>query len=169
MQSLINRVSGQDGCPLFLYQKESFFVSSKFQTNSFDQIAWTEPYIFTDGDIGFTIVKLMMDGDWNETKQTGVWAADYTVEFINNFINTFDLQENSIVYIMDDEGNLMAASSGITVKTTGTVGGNVDEEFTHAREVCTLFLPFKHRYRMRIMRKLCKKHKLSCAYFFVFL
>eukprot|EP01061_Rhynchopus_euleeides_P009847 TRINITY_DN1915_c0_g1_i4.p1 TRINITY_DN1915_c0_g1~~TRINITY_DN1915_c0_g1_i4.p1 ORF type:complete len:733 (+),score=249.49 TRINITY_DN1915_c0_g1_i4:407-2605(+) len=103
--------------------------------DSIDKLAWTDPYIFSDGHIGVTLVKKIFNGDWQSTTPEGVWAADYTVSFLTDFLkSSINLAEGSVAYIMDNRGYLVAASEGIPVVSTGTTGEAAEGHLTKAVE-----------------------------------
>eukprot|EP00754_Rhynchopus_humris_P038179 Rhum_TRINITY_DN20843_c0_g1::Rhum_TRINITY_DN20843_c0_g1_i1::g.172415::m.172415 len=83
----------------------------------YDQVAWTDPYVFGDGDVGITLVRKAFDGDFKSSSGTGmgVWGADFTLSFLGTFISGFGVPGTTIVFVMDQNGKLIAINQNLAV------------------------------------------------------
>eukprot|EP01061_Rhynchopus_euleeides_P007853 TRINITY_DN16908_c0_g2_i1.p1 TRINITY_DN16908_c0_g2~~TRINITY_DN16908_c0_g2_i1.p1 ORF type:complete len:646 (+),score=214.97 TRINITY_DN16908_c0_g2_i1:324-2261(+) len=84
---------------------------------AYDKVGWTTPYVFGDGDLGVTLARKGFGGDFSSTGFFGVWAADFTLTFLKDYLVNFEVPGSTVVYIMDNSGNLIAANRDIAVKS----------------------------------------------------
>ncbi|MBF0242927.1 MAG: response regulator [Desulfamplus sp.] len=74
-----------------------------------DQAVWTPIYRhFVIKDLALTASKAVYNSDG---KLKGVFGVDYVLGQIHQFLNTIRVSENGYVYIMDQNGDLIATSS----------------------------------------------------------
>eukprot|EP01060_Flectonema_neradi_P007613 TRINITY_DN15344_c0_g1_i1.p1 TRINITY_DN15344_c0_g1~~TRINITY_DN15344_c0_g1_i1.p1 ORF type:complete len:779 (+),score=153.58 TRINITY_DN15344_c0_g1_i1:58-2394(+) len=86
---------------------------------------WTLPYAFGSSEVGISLVKRALGGDWSTTTATmGVWGADYSLNFLSEFMSKFGVADTIILFVMDKEGTLLASNKGLPVNVKVGESGN---------------------------------------------
>eukprot|EP01064_Diplonema_japonicum_P016213 TRINITY_DN24217_c0_g1_i1.p1 TRINITY_DN24217_c0_g1~~TRINITY_DN24217_c0_g1_i1.p1 ORF type:complete len:763 (+),score=185.77 TRINITY_DN24217_c0_g1_i1:40-2328(+) len=74
------------------------------------QYHWIRPYVFATGELGITAVRKAFGGDFKTTGYMGVWGADFTLSFLETFLEAFGVVTGKVLYIMDYEGDLLGSN-----------------------------------------------------------
>ena len=98
------------------------------------KIFWTEPYIFSEnGKPGITVACPIYNKD---KTLKGVVAADITLDGLSEFIKAVDISKNSIAFIIDNTGKLLAYSD--PAKMTNVNNGKITRLAPHELKIAEL-------------------------------
>ena len=79
------------------------------------QSSWTLPYIFGSEEVGISVVKRALGGDWNSSAPTmGVWAADYSLNFLSDFMSKFGVADAILLFTMNSSGTLLSSNKNLS-------------------------------------------------------
>eukprot|EP01060_Flectonema_neradi_P010158 TRINITY_DN1728_c0_g2_i1.p1 TRINITY_DN1728_c0_g2~~TRINITY_DN1728_c0_g2_i1.p1 ORF type:complete len:622 (+),score=96.07 TRINITY_DN1728_c0_g2_i1:26-1867(+) len=67
------------------------------------ELLWTDAYSFGTGEIGISAVKKGFGGDWVSSGNLGVWGADFSLDFLSNYISEFEVDEGVVLYILNEK------------------------------------------------------------------
>ncbi|KAJ9453942.1 hypothetical protein DIPPA_22950 [Diplonema papillatum] len=76
---------------------------------------WTKAYVFSTGEVGLSVVKRLLGGDWTDdtSEASMIVAADVSLAFLTGFVESLGVAASTYLFVMDADGRLLAANRGV--------------------------------------------------------